>query len=183
MRAKISSCPQSWGTAWRSLFPWKPYFSLVYNGFWLPAEWLMEKERSLHREDIWNVTKMSGFSHIRVDPPPPSLSRPPLVSNRNFTLGQEVHAVERKPANNELFQTSKENRLSKLQRLWSNSLWSTISIPVYIIWLLATRYKAERIMFSVDVMRKCKLISGSYIKRYFWQYIQSCDITATVNPW
>lgn len=67
MSAKISSCPQSWGTACGGLFPWKPYFAVVHNGFWLHAEWLMKK-RSLHREDIWNVTKMSGCSHILLPP-------------------------------------------------------------------------------------------------------------------
>lgn len=67
LSATISSCLQSWGAACRGLFPRKPYFALVHDGFWLPAEWLMKK-RSLHRDDIWNVTKVSGWSYILVDP-------------------------------------------------------------------------------------------------------------------
>lgn len=46
MSANISSCLQSWGTACRGLFPWKPYFALVHNELSsLVACWVTDEKK------------------------------------------------------------------------------------------------------------------------------------------
>lgn len=69
--ANTSSCLQSRGAACKGLFPWKPRSALARNevGFLVACRAADGEEKC--REANLNVTKMSGFSHIPLDPFPP----------------------------------------------------------------------------------------------------------------
>lgn len=71
MTANTSSCLQSQGAACKGLFPWKPRSALAHNevGFLVARRATDGGEK--HRKANLNVTKMSGFSHIPLDPSPP----------------------------------------------------------------------------------------------------------------